>query len=250
MAPGASKAFAWTPPTPAGAKAGRAALERWVDRHGGRNRWSDLPPLTCEVTLGWAATARMLLPNTPETGPRTRFSVHFEADKARLDFGDSRESCWGFDSREAWTSEGGLRTYGQVAQVDRFVRAIAWYASMPHKLLDPAVQHVLVNGDSDAHIGIGFGTEGGRTGDRMQALFEAGRLVLLRHTARDLGAEIQAAARFLRWQEVQGVWVPAEVRVSLEAPVAIQDAQVLGFQDWRPFEASSTGFEKPTSDLR
>lgn len=235
----------WAQPTQATAPRGREVLEKQLESHGSRERWLALPPLVCDLEVAWMAAARMVLPAIPEIQPGASLAVNFEADKVRLDFNDAGDTRWGFDSREAWSSRGDDRTYGQLHQVDRIVRILAWYASMPHKLLDPDVLHRVVDGTSDSQVAIGFGTSGGQTGDQMLAYFASGRLIRLRHTARGLGAEVRAEARFMRWQAVRGVQLPAEVSVSLEAPMAVVDAQVMRYRNWRPYTKLPSAFEKP-----
>lgn len=192
----------------------------------------------------------MVLPAMPNIHTGARLAVNFEADKVRLDFGDAAQTCWGFDSREAWSSQGDQRTYEQLHQVERIVRILAWYASMPHKLLDPGVLHAVVDGTSASEVAVGFGTSGGQTGDQMLASFASGRLVRLRHTARGLGAEVRADARFVQWQAVRGVQVPSEVRISLEAPVTVADGQVVTYRNWRPYTEHAASFEKPDSRVK
>ena len=245
-----TRAVPWAQPTPADAQRGRAVLENHVDAHGSRDRWLGLPALVCELDVAWTTAARMVLPAMPDFQTGARLAVNFEADKARLEFGDPARTCWGFDSREAWSSRGDQRTYEHLHQVDRVVRALAWYASMPHKLLDPGVLHAVIDGTSASEVAVGFGTSSGQTGDQMLASFASGRLVRLRHTARGLGAEVRADARFVRWQTVRGVQLPSEVRISLEAPVAVADGQVVTYRNWRPDTEHPAAFEKPAERVK
>ena len=224
----AVRAVPWAQPTLADAPRGRAVLENHVDSHGPRDRWLGLPALVCELEVAWTTAARMVLPAMPNIHTGARLAVNFEADKVRLDFGDAAQTCWGFDSREAWSSQGDQRTYEQLHQVERIVRILAWYASMPHKLLDPGVLHAVVDGTS---VGGCRGLWNERRADRrpdarVLRIWSTGRL---RHTARGLGPRCERRA----FRAVAGrarSTGPEEVRISLEAPVTVADGQVVTYR--------------------
>jgi hypothetical protein len=171
--------------------------------------------------------------------------VNFRQDKARLDFSDERVTSWGHDSVEAWSARKGRRTYDEVSTASKVVPALKWYAAMPYKLLDPSVLHRMMPG-SLGQILVQFDTDQGRSGDRMLASFRDGLLRELCHTARALHPDAVATARYVSWEDVEGVQLPAEIRVDLIAPIAIQDVQVLRFAGWRPSTHPASHLEKPT----
>ena len=199
------------------------------------------------MTDTWSRAASALRPPTPDAP--ARFTVHFEQDKARLDFRDAQSTCWGHDSREAWTSRNAQRDYTHVRHAARAVPMLKWFAAMPHKLLDPGVQAQRVGLSSSAgpQVLVQFGTHDNRTGDRMLATFRPhdGGLVKLAYTARAFGEHVMGLAEFVSWEIVEGVRLPAEVSVSLLSPVPLNLAQHLQFKGWALAEVAADYFEKP-----
>ncbi len=208
-----------------------------------------LAPSCCNLTVDLAPGAKMFLPAMPQVGAGIGLALDFQADKARLDFHDPAETCWGYDSLEGWSSEQGRRTYTPARTLERVVRSIAWYASMPHKLLDPGVLHTVLDRNGE-QIAIGFGTVGGQTGDRMWATFASDRLIRLRHTAYGISDTILVSAEYDGWEQLGTVLLPGRVRVSLEAPVELGDVQILTMRDWRLHPRPANLFEKPHSGVR
>ena len=221
---------------------GRRALDHHVQRLGGRAAWESLPTLACDVAVSWSAAARMWRPPMPSSVGT--LYVHFGLDKARLDFAHESSVSWAHDSVSAWTSANGARTYEHVHHAARVVPTLKWYAAMPYKLLDSGVQHRVPEGQPDQVL-VQFGTTGGQTGDRMLATFADDQLVELQHTARGLGEQVVAAARFGPGTPFAGMWLPSEVRVTLRAPAPIRDAEVIRFSRWRTASVGAGFFEIP-----
>lgn len=247
MAYGTVGVPAWTQPDPRSEAKARALLERSSNQAGGRDAWLALPPVSATLTDTWSRAAMAFRPPTPDAP--ARFTIHFEQDKARIDFLDTESTCWGFDSREAWTSRLGLRTYTHVHHAARTVPALKWFAAMPHKLLDPDVQAQMFPGASSAgpQVLVQFGTQGNRTGDRMLASFSSrdGTLVKLAYTARELGETVMGLAEFATWERVEGVQLPSEVKVGLLSPAALDLVQRVQFKNWTRADVAEDHFEKP-----
>lgn len=242
----------WADAIPGTESDARRGLEDACDAVGGRSSWLGLPAVTAALTDTWSRAARAWRPPTPEGA--ARFTVHFEQDKARIDFADPAATCWGHDSREGWTASKGSRTYADAHHAERVVPTLKWFAAMPHKLLDPGVEARLWRprgvdpaSPTDVQVLVRFGTEGGRTGDRMMATLRRAdrRLIRLAYTARAFGENIVGMAEYVAWSEVDGVLLPSEVMVGLHAPAPIARAQHIRFEGWTVAPVPASFFEKP-----
>ena len=226
----------------------RRLLERACDAVGGRSAWLELPPVAASLIQEWSALAESWRPPMPEAD--ARFTVHFEQDKARVDFSDPAGTCWAHDSREGWSGARGRRTYTHAAQAHLMVPTFKWFAAMPHKLLDPSAEHRLWRApdrNRGGQVLVRFGTDNGQTGDQMLATLSPTdqRILRLTFTARELDAQVVGSAHFERWQPVGGLTLPSKVTVDLNAPVEVAEAQQLRFEGWRTIRVPDDFFEKP-----